>query len=118
MLYRVHRIKTAPLEHFRWAPHTGGTAIIRAKDYDPGVEIEASSPYDAWKRLAEESESLRPGDLLEALHAGPGPTLQIAKYIGFEPAQWYVPEQKPENMVSVEGPSGEANPVAISGNIA
>ena len=117
MLYRVHRIKAAPLENFRWAAHTGGLATVKPKDYEPGPEIEASSPYAAWKRLADEREPLRPGDLLEALHAGPGPTLQIAKYIGFEAAQWFVPEVKPEPSASADATVPQ-NAAAISGNIA
>jgi hypothetical protein len=95
--YRIHRIKDAPGESFRWAPHTGGLAIVKLKDYDPASDIEAPTPYAAWKTLAAENRSLRPGDLLETLTPEGAPVdLHIAKYIGFEPAQWYVPEPKPD----------------------
>lgn len=70
---------------------------MKAKDYEPGIEIEASSPYAAWKELSASGAALRPGDMLEALASGVTPALQIAKYIGFEPAQWFVPEPKYEN---------------------
>jgi hypothetical protein len=95
--YRIHRMKEAPRESFRWAPHTGGLAIVKPKDYDASREIEAPTPYSAWKMLIAEGEPLHPGDLLETLPLADGPAqLQIAKYIGFGPAQWFVPEPKPD----------------------
>jgi hypothetical protein len=98
--YRVYRIKHTPGESFRWAAHTGGLAVVKPKDYDPGLEINAATPYAAWKQLTQEGEALRAGDLLEELQSnGEAIRLHIAKYIGFEPAQWYVPEPKPENNV-------------------
>jgi hypothetical protein len=112
--YRIHRIKAAPGEHFRWTAHTGGPAIVKLKDYEPGAIVEAATPYAAWKQLADESSPLRPGDLLEVLLAapaevsdqdaaepsspGPSPELHIAKYIGFEPATWFIPEPKRTEM--------------------
>jgi hypothetical protein len=95
--FRIHRIKEAPKENFRWAAHTGGLAIVKLKDYDFGEEVDAATPYAAWKLLATEGRPLRPGDLLQTVDPeSPSGELQIAKYIGFEPAQWYVPETKPE----------------------
>jgi hypothetical protein len=96
--YRIHRIKQAPGENFRWAAHTGGLAVVKAKDYEGAREdLEASSPYAAWKVLAEEQRPLHPGDLLETMLEGAeaqasAGEMQITKYIGFEPAKWYVPE--------------------------
>ena len=96
--YRVHRIKDGPLEQFRWAPHVGGLAVVKPKDYDFSREVEATTPYAVWKQLGEEAEPLRPGDLLElAAEDGTTVDLRIAKYIGFEPAQWFVPEPKKEH---------------------
>jgi hypothetical protein len=95
--YRVHRIKQAPLESFRWAAHTGGLAVVKPKDYDFGEEIDAETPYAAWKSLTVNGNALRPGDLLELQpDEGTSGSLLITKYIGFEPAQWFVPEPKPE----------------------
>ncbi|HEX7359229.1 MAG TPA: hypothetical protein VF283_01945 [Bryobacteraceae bacterium] len=96
--YRIHRMKEAPRENFRWAAHTGGLAIVKNKDYDFDGEVEAAVTYAAWKALLAEGRALRPGDLLEALgpQGEPG-ELAIAKYIGFEPAKWYVPEAKPDS---------------------
>jgi hypothetical protein len=96
-LYRIHRMKEAPAEHFRWAAHSGGLAVVKAKDYDSGAEeVEAATRYAAWKMLAERQRPLRPGDLLEAVTQETGGDLQIFKYIGFEPAKWYVPEPAPD----------------------
>jgi hypothetical protein len=95
-LYRIHRIKDTPRETFRWAAHTGGAAIIKPKDYEFSGEVEALTPYAAWKVLTSEGRPLRPGDVLESLNALGEPfDLRIAKYIGFEPAEWWRPEQKP-----------------------
>jgi hypothetical protein len=103
--YRIHRIKGAQKENFRWLAHTGGLAIVKPKDYEPGAEIESHSPYSLWKELRNSPSPhaeppLSPGDLLELMEPdGPG-RLLIAKYIGFEPAQWFVPETKaPESAV-------------------
>lgn len=96
MLFRVHRIKGAVREQFRWAPHTGGTATAKPKDYDAGTVVDASSPYDVWKTLAER-EPLHTGDIVEALDENEQSLwLKIYKYIGFEPVEWFVPEPKPE----------------------
>src|SRR5579875_2563299 len=100
--YKIYRIKHTPGESFRWAAHTGGLAAVKSKDYDLGEEIEAVSPYSAWKQLKAEGSALRSGDLLEELNPdGAVAALHITKYIGFEPAQWYVPEPKPEIVVSL-----------------
>jgi hypothetical protein len=97
MLYRIHRIKEIPREHFRWAAHTGGTAIVKPKDYEAEGEIEAATPYAGWKALSERGEPLRPGDLLEEVSSdGASGNLHIAKYVGFEGASWLVTESKPE----------------------
>jgi hypothetical protein len=107
--YRIHKMKKAPREHFRWAPHTGGLAVVKLKDYEPDGEIEAPTPYAAWKRSSDEGRALQPGDVLElAMTAGSPGNLLIAKYIGFEPAQWYTPEPKPEADTSPVDPQAVA----------
>lgn len=83
---------------------------MRPKDYDCSREIEAATPYAAWKSLAQAEGSLRPGDLLEPINAeGAGGELQVFKYIGFEPAQWHVPETRAET-----APTAEFTPVPPS----
>jgi len=91
--YRIHRMKDGPRESFRWAAHTGGHAVVKPKDYEGGEEVEGGNPYEIWKRMSDSPQALHPGDLIERLEddpAVPGP-MWIAKYIGFEPAQWFVP---------------------------
>lgn len=63
-----------------------------------GEELESDTPYSAWKTLQGKGRPLFPGDLLEPCldDASPGPLL-IVKYIGFEPAEWYVPAPKVES---------------------
>ena len=104
-LYRIYRMKDSPRQQFRWAPHVSGCASIKPKDYDQQGEIEALHEYDAWKSLRESGKALAVGDLLEA-DAG---RLSICKYVGFEPAQWILPEPKaptdaePVNVGAVHG---------------
>ena len=84
---------------FPLVSHTGGLAIVKPKDYEPGGEVESGSPYSLWKELKQtpsphSERPLSPGDVLETIeNEGPG-RLFIAKFIGFEPAQWFVPEVK------------------------
>lgn len=92
MRYQVHRIKDLARESFRWSAHTGGTAILKLKDYEPAEQWESATPYAVWKLAAELGKPLHPGDVLEPLDDSRSPRpLLIAKYIGFEPAEWFVP---------------------------
>jgi len=89
-VYRIHRMKDAPRQQFRWAPHVGGEAQVRAKDYEEGGQVTASNEYHAWRLLREAERPLDIGDLLETEQGG----LRICKYVGFEAAQWVLPEVK------------------------
>ena len=94
--YRIHRIKDTPKETFRWAAHTGGSATVKPKDYEVGHEVEAATAYAAWHLLQTTEQPLRPGDLLEQItEEGAAGPMQIVKYTGFDTAQWFVPEPKP-----------------------
>lgn len=105
-LYRIHRIKDTPRETFRWAAHASGSALVKPKDYDAGAEVEAATPYAAWRVLQSAGHPLRAGDLLELVSAeGSAGALHIAKYTGFDPAQWFVPEPKTELNLSSTGPA-------------
>jgi hypothetical protein len=81
-MYRVYRMKDAPRQQFRWAPHVAGAAGVKAKDYEPEGEIQADSEYDAWSRLRASERPLAVGDLLETESGA----LRICKYVGFESA--------------------------------
>jgi len=100
--YQIHRLKEAPRQQFRWAPHTPGVTIVKLKDYEPGPVLEATTPYALWLALRETDNAISVGDVIEVAGGG---ELRILKYIGFEEARWYVPEPAPN-------PTGE--PVAVT----
>jgi len=89
--YQIHRLKESARSQFRNDPHTAGATVVKPKDYEKGVSVEAPSPYAAWMALRESTEALQVGDLLEI----EGSELRIFKYIGFEEARWYVLEPAP-----------------------
>lgn len=91
-VFRIHRMKDAPRQQFRWAPHVSGAANVKPKDYEPSGEIEAENEYAAWALLRDSASPLAVGDLLEL---GSG-ELRICKYVGFEEARWFIPEPIPE----------------------
>ena len=87
-VYRIHRMKEAPRQTFRWAAHTPGAAAVKPRDYDSNGEIDAASPYALWSQVNGTGEALRVGDLLEESSG----VLRICKYVGFEEARWVVAE--------------------------
>ena len=115
--YRIHRLKDHLRQQFRSAPHVSGAASVKPRDYLPGIApvvapvvipgvapvvasggeaaaafsgetISAASPYAAYFELKDGAAPLAPGDLLEDENGA----LRIFKYVGFEQAQWVVPE--------------------------
>ena len=108
-LYRIFRMKDAPRQQFRWAPHVSGPANAKPKDFEQASQVEALHEYDAWRILREQGTPLLVGDLLE-LEDG---SLRICKYVGFEPAQWVIPEPKPENKLPPPVETSTAGPTAI-----
>jgi hypothetical protein len=77
-------------QSYRWAPHTIGVTAVKPKDYEQIVVAEADSPYMLWQNLQETETPLQLGDILES-ETG---ELRIYKYVGFEEAQWQLPETK------------------------
>ncbi|SRR5260370_22508758 len=90
-VYQIHRMKDAPRQQFRWAPHSSGVTVARPKDYEPGAAVEAPTTYAAWIALRGSATPLDIGDILESEG-----DLRILKYIGFEEARWFVPEPLPQ----------------------
>ena len=105
-LYRIYRMKDLPRQQFRWAPHVAGCASLKPRDYELRGQIEALNEYEAWRLQRESGEALAVGDLLET---GDG-QLRICKYVGFEPAQWVLPEPKHQ----AEAGGGEPVPASQS----
>ena len=105
--YRIHRLRSHLRQQFRSAPHVSGSANVKPRDYvlkEPAESIDAVSPYAAFFALRESGAALEVGDLLEA----EGGSLRIFKYVGFEEAQWVVPEAKPEEESKADAaPAGE-----------
>ena len=87
-VYRIHRLKDQARQQFRWAPHTIGLTTVKPKDYETLYEVEASTPYQLWLELKDGERALQIGDLLESSDG----ELRIYKYVGFEQAQWHIPE--------------------------
>ena len=88
--YRIYRMKESVRLQFRWAPHTIGITIAKPRDYDLVDSVEASGVYAVWMALKETEAPLQVGDILEV----DGGELRIYKYVGFEEAQWQVPDVK------------------------
>ena len=86
---------------FRSAPHVSGTASVKPKDYEPRGQVEALHEYDAWRILRDSEQPLQVGDLLEDADG----QLRICKYVGFEPAQWVLPEARPPAETETAAPS-------------
>jgi hypothetical protein len=103
-LYRVLRMKDAPRQQFRWAPHVSGPASAKPRDFEPQGQVEALHEYDAWRILREEGAPLEVGDVLETEDG----KLRICKYVGFEPVQWLIPEVKAHPMPEHEAVSPPA----------
>jgi hypothetical protein len=90
-VFRIHRMKDNVRQLFRWAPHTIGATRVKPKDYEPDESVEAPNWYAAWMALRRTPSPLDVGDILES----EGGELRICKYVGFEEAEWQLPEPKP-----------------------
>lgn len=90
LAYRIYRMKESTRHQFRWAPHTIGVTNAKPKDYELAETVEAATPYGVWLQLKDTPEPLQVGDILES-ECG---ELRIYKYVGFEEAQWVIPEMK------------------------
>lgn len=88
---QVHRLRDSQRQQFRWAPHTTGVTLVKPKDYNAAEAIAAGGVYEAWRELRESERPLGVGDVLEL----EGGQLRIYKYVGFEEAQWALPEPVP-----------------------
>ena len=89
-VYRIYRLKDSVRQQFRWAPHTIGNTVAKLRDYEPVSESEGPTPYAVWRNLKETEHPLQVGDILES-DTG---ELRVYKYVGFESAQWQIPEGK------------------------
>jgi len=88
--YRIYRMKDSIRQQFRWAPHTIGLSMVKPRDYELINTVESSGVYAIWMLLKDTDDALQVGDILEV----EGGELRIYKYVGFEEAQWQLPEVK------------------------
>jgi hypothetical protein len=100
--YRIHRLRDHLRQQFRFAPHLSGVATLKPRDYVTGDVLEATSTYAAFFRMKDAGTPLEVGDVLEC-----GGVLRVFKFVGFEEAQWAVPEVKTD--ASPEGKALEAS---------
>lgn len=105
-VYRIFRIREGPRQQFRWAPHLSGVTAVKPRDYEEAEPVEAPNVYSAWTTLLGTPAPLRVGDLL----AGESGELRIVKYVGFEEAQWVLPEVK-TGLEAVPPAAGEPQPL-------
>lgn len=92
-MYTIFRLKDHQKAHFRQLPHVSGVAKIKARDYEEPVEsVEALTPYAAWFQMQEQGSPLEVGDVL----VDETGAARVVKFVGVEPAEWFVPEAKPE----------------------
>ena len=89
-VYRIFRMKDYERQKFRWAPHTSGATMVKPIHFEERGSVDAPNVYTAWAHMKESDQPLDIGDLL----AGPNDELRILKYVGFEQAQWIIPEVK------------------------
>ena len=99
--YRIHRLKDHLRHLFRYGPHVSGTAGVKPRDYELGPRIEAPTPYSAYFALRGSETPLEVGDLLESEDGA----LRIFKFVGFDEAQWLLPEAQPEEIVAGSKPA-------------
>ncbi|MBI3666454.1 MAG: hypothetical protein HY236_09575 [Acidobacteria bacterium] len=92
--YRIHYLKESQRSHVRNAPPVPGPVRLKMKDYQPGGTIEAATPYAAWKQLRKQEGETCPIQVGDALETDTG-ALLVCRYVGFEPAEWFVPEPPP-----------------------
>ena len=101
--YQIHRLKAHLRQQFRFAPHVSGVSNVKPRDYELAGTVDAASPYAAFFAMRDEPNALEVGDLLES-----DGSLRILKFVGFEEAQWVVPEAKPPIAVLDVEPSSAA----------
>ena len=92
--YRVYYLKDSQRLHFRntppGSPQGSEPYQLKLKDYQEGGQVDAPSPYSAWKHL-KETEDRRPIEVGDALELDTG-ALYVCRWTGFEEARWFVPE--------------------------
>ena len=106
--YRIYYLKEPQRQNFRNSPPAAEPPQLKRKDYEPGGDIEASSPYAAWKQMQSELQEgveRRPISVGDALEADSG-ILLVCKYVGFEEARWWTPPPASANLIFADPAPG------------
>jgi len=99
--YRIFRLQPERRTAFQEKPPKAPPYRLKPAHYEPAGEIEAPSPYAAWKALQEgdeeqeqeaEGDAPRPLSVGDALESGDSGLL-VCNFWGFDRAQWQ--EQQP-----------------------
>ena len=90
--YRVFRLKENLKAHFRALPHLSGVTQLKPNNYVEAIEVVATNRYAAWQQLRATNDPIEIGDAL----VEDATAVYVMKFVGLEPAEWLVPEVKPE----------------------
>lgn len=89
--YQLFRLIDSRRENYKNAAPEPGQTELRGRHYEPAGEVEAGSPYQAWRRLhneAEESASPAVLDVGDVLRDRASDQWLVCNYWGFDPVQW------------------------------
>lgn len=89
--YQLFRLIDSRRENYKNAAPEPGQAELRGRHYEPAGEVEAGSPYQAWRRLqkaGEEPESPTGLDVGDVLRDRESDEWLVCNYWGFDPVQW------------------------------
>ncbi len=86
--YKVFRLRNSQVEKFRDRSPAPKPYQLKTGDYQEGGEVEAASPYAAWKQLQDRDDDperrFGVGDVLASESASP----LVLNYWGFDEAGW------------------------------
>ena len=89
--YQLYRLIDSRREKYRDAAPEPGQASLRGRHYERAGEVEALSPYQAWRRLQtaeEEAETLAALAVGDVLRDPENDEWLVCNYWGFDPVQW------------------------------
>jgi hypothetical protein len=89
--YQLYRLIDSRREKYQSASPEPGQALLRGRHYEPAGEVEAVSPYQAWRQLqtvTEEAETLAALAVGDVLRDPDRDEWLVCNYWGFDPVQW------------------------------
>ena len=89
-LYRILYRLPEHAAKFQEKPPRDPPYLLRESHYEEGLEVEAQTPYELWRKLQEQPETedspraIRVGDAVRT----DGGELLVCNFWGFDPAEW------------------------------